>query len=73
MHKLPLSADAPDSPSEKPAMTYEVRGPDPDGEWFVVLVDGEDETAIDEVFDCEAKAQAMADGLNAKSASQVET
>lgn len=44
---------------------YEVRGPDPDGEWFVVLVDGEEETTIDEVFDTEALAQAAADRLNA--------
>lgn len=22
-------------------MTHEIRGPDPDGDWFVVLVDGE--------------------------------
>lgn len=63
MHKLPLSADAPDSPSEKPAMTYEVRGPDPDGEWFVVLVDGEDETAIDEVFSSAGDAAAAIERL----------
>lgn len=45
-------------------MTHEVRGPDPDGDWFVVLVDGDDETAIDETFATEAKAQAAADKLN---------
>lgn len=38
---------------------HEVRGPDPDGDWFVVLVDGDDETAIDETFDSEADARAM--------------
>lgn len=48
-----------------PAMTYEIRGPDPDGDWFVVLVDGEEETAIDEVFSSAALAQAEADRLNA--------
>lgn len=46
------------------AMTYETRGPDPDGEWFVVLVDGEEETAIDEVFPSHDLAQAAADRLN---------
>lgn len=45
-------------------MTYQVRGPDPDGDWFVVLVDGEDETAIDEVFSSQELAQAAADRLN---------
>lgn len=43
---------------------YQVRGPDPDGDWFVVLVDGDDETAIDEVFSSEALAQAATDRLN---------
>lgn len=43
---------------------HEVRGPDPDGEWFVVLVDGDNETAIDETFATEATAQAAADRLN---------
>lgn len=47
-------------------MTYQVRGPDPDGDWFVVLVDGDDETAIDQVFSSEAKAQAAADHLNSR-------
>lgn len=46
-------------------MTYEIRGPDPDGDWFVVLVDGEEETAIDEVFSSAALAQAEAGRLNA--------
>lgn len=45
-------------------MTYEVRGPDPDGDWFVVLVDGDDETTIDETFATEAAAQAEADRRN---------
>lgn len=40
-------------------MTYEVRGPDPDGDWFIVLIDGEDETAIDEVFSSAEDAAAM--------------
>lgn len=47
---------------------YQVRGPDPDGDWFVVRVDGDDETAIDEVFASEAKAQGCADALNAQPA-----
>ncbi len=42
-------------------MTYEVSGPDPDGDWFVVLVDGDDETAIEETFASQAAAQAEAD------------
>lgn len=45
-------------------MKYEVRGPDPDGDWFVVMVDGDDETAIDETFATEAAAQAEADRRN---------
>ena len=44
---------------------YEVRGPDPDGDWFVVEIDGDEEIAIDETFATEAKAQAAADRLNA--------
>ncbi len=43
---------------------HEVRGPDPDGDWFVVLVDGDDETAIDEVFSSEADARAEAKRRN---------
>lgn len=49
-------------------MIYEVRGPDPDGDWFVVLVDGDDETAIDEVFSSEGDAATKCAALNAKSA-----
>lgn len=45
--------------------THEVRGPDPDGDWFVVQIDGDEEIAIDETFATEAKAQAAADRLNA--------
>lgn len=45
-------------------MTYEVRGPDPDGDWFVIQIDGDEETTLDEAFDNEAKAQAEADRLN---------
>lgn len=44
---------------------YEVRGPDPDGDWFVVEIDGDEEIAIDETFATEAAAQAAADRLNA--------
>lgn len=44
--------------------THEVRGPDPDGDWFVVQIDGDNETAIDETFATEAKAQAAADQLS---------
>lgn len=43
----------------------EVRGPDPDGDWFVVQIDGDNEMAIDETFATEAAAQAVADALNA--------
>jgi len=43
------------------AMAHEVRGPDPAGDWFVVLVDGKDETAIDQVFATEGATQAAAD------------
>ena len=42
---------------------YQVRGPN-DGDWFVVLVDGDDETAIDEVFQSQELAQVAADRLN---------
>lgn len=47
-------------------MTHQVRGPDPDGDWFVVLVDGDDETAIDEVFSSEGDARAMVERLEGK-------
>lgn len=43
---------------------YEVRGPDPDGDWFVVH--GDDETAIDEVFDNEAEALAAIERMEAR-------
>lgn len=49
-------------------MRYEVRGPDPDGDWFVVQIDGDDETAFDEVFSSEADAAKECAALNAKSA-----
>ena len=45
-------------------MTHEVRGPDPDGDWFVVLVDGDNETAIDETFATEAAARIFAEKLS---------
>lgn len=45
-------------------MTYEVRGPDPDGDWFIVLIDGEDETAIDEVFSSAGDAAVKCEALN---------
>lgn len=44
--------------------SYEVRGPDPDGDWFVVSTDGDEETAIDETFATEAAAQAAAARLS---------
>ena len=47
-------------------MTYQVRGPDPDGDWFVVLVDGDDETAIDEVFSSEGDALASIERMEAR-------
>ena len=46
-------------------MIYQVRGPDPDGDWFVVLADGDDETAIDEVFASEGDAAKKCAALNA--------
>lgn len=45
---------------------YEVRGPDPDGDWFVVEIDGEEETAIDETFVTEAAARSAAVKLSAR-------
>lgn len=45
---------------------YEVRGPDPDGDYFVVQIDGDEETAIDETFATEAAAQAAVQKLTAK-------
>lgn len=54
--------------------SYEVRGPDPDGDWFVVKIEqrGEvrDELALDEAYDSEPQAQAAADALNAAGAEQ---
>jgi len=46
-------------------MTHEVRDPDPDGDWFVVGIEGDNETAIDETFATEIDAQTAADALNA--------
>lgn len=43
---------------------HEVRGPDPDGDWFVVQIEGEEETTIDEVFGTEAAAKAAAINLS---------
>ena len=39
---------------------HEIRGPDPDGDWFVVQIDGEEETTLDETFDSEAAAEVAA-------------
>ncbi len=47
---------------------HEVRGPDPDGDWFVVAIDGEEETQLDEAYSSGAAAQAAADALNAADA-----
>lgn len=46
-------------------MTHEVRASDECGDCFVVEIDGDNETAIDETFATEADAQAAADTLNA--------
>lgn len=43
---------------------HEVRGPDPDGDWFVVQIDGDEETTIDETFATEAAAKIYAEQLN---------
>lgn len=45
-------------------MTYEVRGPDPDGDYFVVQFDGDEETAIDETFATETAAKTLAQKMN---------
>lgn len=45
-------------------LTLEVRGPDPDGDWFVVQIDGDEEIANDETFATEAAAQHVADRSN---------
>jgi len=42
------------------ALAHEMRGPDPAGDWFAVLVDGKNETAIDQVFATEGATQAEA-------------
>lgn len=39
---------------------YEVRGPDPDGDWFVVQIEDGEEIALDEAFATEAAATAGA-------------
>lgn len=46
-------------------MPHEIRGPDPDGDWFIVKMDGEEEETLPEAFDSADKAQAEADRLNA--------
>jgi hypothetical protein len=44
---------------------FETRGPDPDGDWFVVEIESDgNERAIDETFSGEAGARAVADKLN---------
>lgn len=44
-------------------MTYEVRGPDPDGDYFIVeVIDGE-ETPLDETFRSEEGALAAIERL----------
>ena len=45
-------------------LAYEIRGPDPDGDWFVVKIESDDEIAISETFPTEDTAQAAADELN---------
>lgn len=48
--------------------TYEVHGPDPDGDFFIVQIEtkGEvhSETSLDEVYSTRADAQAAADKLS---------
>lgn len=50
--------------------TYEVHGPDPDGDFFIVRIEtrGEvhSETSLDEVYSTLEDAQAAADILNAE-------
>lgn len=43
---------------------FDVRGPDPDGDWFVVLIVGDEEIAISETFIAEVTAQNAANELN---------
>lgn len=45
---------------------HEVRGPDPDGDYFAVQIDGDNETAIDETFATEAAARAAVQKFTAK-------
>ena len=52
-------------------LTHKVRGPDPDGDWFVVLIDGDEETAIDETFATEASAKILAEKLNQEGAAAI--
>lgn len=50
-------------------MNYKVRGPDPDGDYFIVeIIDGE-ELFLDEAFASEEAAQAAIERLNADPAS----
>lgn len=35
---------------------YKVRGPDPDGDYFIVKVDGDQEVSLDETFRSEEDA-----------------
>ena len=41
----------------------EVRGPSADGSWFIVAVEGEEETALGEAYGNEAEAQAAATAM----------
>ncbi len=44
--------------------SYEVRGPDPDGDWFVVEIDGEEEICIEETYATQEAAEMVASRLN---------
>ena len=44
----------------------EVRGPDERGDWFLVAVDGEQETTFAERYSTEAEAQAAAAAMRMK-------
>jgi len=46
------------------SLSHEVRGPDPDGDWFVVQIDGDEERTVDETFATESAAQIFAEKLN---------
>ena len=54
-------------------MAYEVQGPDPDGDWFVVRIERkgsvQSRTALIEAYPTAEKAQAAADRFNADPAS----